>query len=158
MPSTEGQSNNLLFALDSVCLLFTQFHLVYLQNSYVTWLLFPFLCTTANQRTDCSTTRQMWTSKREQGFHLTVPRLLPQVPACISLIVCSNTSMVGTGENCGKSLKSNCSWYLLFQTAVKLWATQFIYKKNKTKLYQIVKINFLPFSGLAQKLVSMKSI
>lgn len=86
VPSTEGQSNNLLFALDSVCLLFTQSHLVYLQNSYVTWLLFPFLCTTANQRTYCSNSRQMWTSKRE-GFHLTVPWSLPQVPACISLIV-----------------------------------------------------------------------
>lgn len=116
VPSTEGQSNNLLFALDSVCLLFTQSHLVYLQNSYVTWLLFPFLWTTANQRTDCSTSRQMWTSKRE-GFHLTVPWSLPQVPACISLICVATAAWWEQGDIVGNH------WRVIFHDTYcsKLW-------------------------------------
>lgn len=48
---------------------------------------------------------------------------------------------------------------VLLNCKVEVWATHIVVAKRTTlKHYHIVKINFFPFTGLAQKLVSVKRI
>lgn len=72
----------------------------------------------------------------------------------------SHTSVLGVGRTIVRNPKvtvhDNCYSFELWSKTVR--NSCFSWKKNRTlKLYHIVKINFLPFSGLAQTLVLMKN-
>lgn len=140
-----------MLALDSVCLLITQFHLVYLQTSYVTKLpLYPLSSrgTTPCQRTDCTTARKMGTSK---SISLSLDHYL-WGPSYTSLFVHIHTSMAVLRRNIVRNPWRVIIHGIVLKCKVKLWATHIsVAKRTKLKI-TLWRVNFLPFSGLAQML------
>lgn len=127
----------------------------WLNFHHITLVLFPFLCTTANQRGDLVPERCGLLRKSKDSILL--PKL-PEVPTQMSLIVLWQHQHGGNREkDCKESWKNPVIGHdivILLNCKVKLWATHVCKKKAEFKLYHIVKINFLLYSGLAQKLVS----
>lgn len=127
-------------------------HLVYLQTSYMTTLpLYPlFLCTTTNHRTDLSTTRKILTSKK--AIPLTICYYLWSPYTYTFLIVHVHTSMMEIGKKIVGNPWRVIIHDIVLKCKVKSWATHISVAKTTKilKTYHIVKINFLPFSELAQ--------